>query len=222
MNLDAIIGQLLAKVDGRVCWAMDEADALFSTAYCNDFFGLLRSWHNRRALDPAGPWNKLTLVLSYSAQAHVFITDMNQSPFNVGMRVQLQGFTKEEVAELAGRYGISDAEAVGTACQVADGHPFLTRRALAYLAQGGQASDLMATSALEDGPFGDHLRWLHGSVTSDPEVLVEIQNLLAGRPIQEQRARYRLLSSGVIAVAPGGGHRFRVPAYEPYLRSALA
>ncbi len=221
MNLDSILGGLLEKAEEPVCWAMDEADGLFGRPYANDFFGLLRSWHNRRALDPAGPWSKLTLVLSYAAQAHVFITDVNQSPFNVGVRLALQDFSRAEVEDLAGRYGLSGAEVVDAAHSVAEGHPFLTRRALAYLSQGGKASDLAATCALEDGPFGDHLRWLQGSLISDDEVLGQVRNLLMGQPIADQRARYRLLASGVISVAPGGGFRFRVPAYEPFLRAAL-
>ncbi len=46
-------------------------------------FGLFRSWHNSRALDPTSPLNRLTLAIAYATEAHLFITDLNQSPFNL-------------------------------------------------------------------------------------------------------------------------------------------
>ena len=59
----------------------------------SEVFGLFRSWHNRRALDPSGPWSRLTLAIAYATEAHLFITDLNQSPFNVGTRLTLEDFT---------------------------------------------------------------------------------------------------------------------------------
>ena len=50
----------------------------------------------------------------YATEVHLFIRDLNQSPFNVGTRVALEDFTRPQVARLA--------ELVG-------GHPCLTRRA---------------------------------------------------------------------------------------------
>ena len=36
-------------------WGLDEVDRLF-TCPSSEVFGLFRSWHNERALDPDGPW----------------------------------------------------------------------------------------------------------------------------------------------------------------------
>ena len=68
-------------------------------------FGLFRSWNNERLLDPSGSWSRFTLVIAYATEAHLFITDVNQSPFNVGTRLTLEDFTREQVAELNRRYG---------------------------------------------------------------------------------------------------------------------
>ena len=38
--------------------------------------------------------------IAYATEAHLFITDMNQSPFNVGARLTLKEFSKEQVTEL--------------------------------------------------------------------------------------------------------------------------
>ena len=96
-------------------WGLDEVDRLFPPAcFGSEVFGLFRSWHNRRALDPSGPWSRLTLAIAYATEAHLFITDLNQSPFNVGTRLTLEDFAPAQVADLNGRYGLPlpDGEAV--------------------------------------------------------------------------------------------------------------
>jgi hypothetical protein len=40
---------------------MDEADRLLTVPFHSDFFALMRSWHNNRAVDYQ--WNKLNLVM---------------------------------------------------------------------------------------------------------------------------------------------------------------
>lgn len=220
MNLDALMSGLLEQVDGKVCWGIDEADALFNRPYAGDFYGLLRSWHNRRALDPTGPWGKLTLVLSYATEAHLFITDLNQSPFNVGLKVAVRDFTRSEVETLAARFEVVDRADVLAVLDVANGHPFLTRRALAFLKQGSSSEELRSSAPLVDGPFGDHLHRILASVTYDAQILQEVKNVLANKPISNPVNGYRLMSAGVLATNSSTG-TFRVPAYEHYLRAAL-
>jgi hypothetical protein len=70
---------VLGRIDGPVVWGLDEVDRLFSCEFGSEVFGLFRSWHNRRSLDPAGPWSRLTLALAYATEAYLFITDLNQS-----------------------------------------------------------------------------------------------------------------------------------------------
>src|SRR5207247_1731998 len=97
--------EVLAQSPTPLIWAMDEVDRLFGCPFGSEVFGLFRSWHNARALDPGGPWSRLTLAIAYATEAHLFITDMNQSPFNVGFKVSLQDFSWEQVADLNARYG---------------------------------------------------------------------------------------------------------------------
>src|SRR6185369_13488180 len=91
---------ILNRIYAPLVWGMDEIDRLFATPYGSDVFGLLRSWHNERALDPSGPWSALTIAIAYATEAHLFITDMNQSPFNVGTRLLLEDFSPAQVADL--------------------------------------------------------------------------------------------------------------------------
>lgn len=221
MNLDSVLGKLLTLAGGRVCWGFDEADALFGRPYMNNFFGLLRSWHNRRALDPDGPWGKLTLFLSYATEAHLFISDLNQSPFNVGLKIQLRDFGLGEIAELAGLHGITEESQITTVARITGGQPYLARRALAILSQGTDPTELETAFAQPDGPIGDHLHRIFESIRVDPNILSEVRNALAGRPLQDPNSRYRLIAAGVFALRPDQAVAFRVPAYETYLRAAL-
>ncbi len=221
MNFDEIMGQLLSQADGHVCWAIDEVDRLFGRPYANDFFGLLRSWHNRRALDPQGPWGKLTLALAYATEAHLFITDLSQSPFNVGVRLPLRDFSRAEVRELAECYAISDEEAIEAAFATTNGHPFLARRALAFLSQGRTARDLEATCTLPDGPFGDHLHGVLGTILHDEELVKEVRRLQAGEPFSKPTTRFRLMAAGILTMTSSSSDQFRVPGYGPCLVAAL-
>jgi hypothetical protein len=71
---------VLGALKGPLVWGMDEVDRLFVTPYGSEFFGLLRSWHNERALEPHGPWSMLSIAIAYATEANLFITDLNQSP----------------------------------------------------------------------------------------------------------------------------------------------
>jgi serine/threonine protein kinase len=92
--------EALRKYQEPIVWGLDEVDRLFTCQFGSEVFGLFRSWHNKRALDPAGPWHRLTLAIAYATEAHLFITDLNQSPFNVGTRLQLEDFTLAQIADL--------------------------------------------------------------------------------------------------------------------------
>ncbi|MBA3727348.1 MAG: AAA-like domain-containing protein, partial [Armatimonadetes bacterium] len=222
-NLDAILGKLLAQCGRPVCWGIDEADLLFDRPYTNDFFGLLRSWHNRRALDPGGPWSKLTLVLAYATEAHLFISDLNQSPFNVGVRLTLKDFSEKELRTLQDRFEPLQGKDVSPKVfEVTHGHPYLSQCAFAFLAQGGAIEDLAAKAARQDGPFGTHLSRMLVSVAHSEETLAEVERMLRGRPFEHPTTRYRLQSAGLIGSTEDGEPHFRVPAYETYLRAALS
>ncbi|MBI5708112.1 MAG: AAA-like domain-containing protein [Armatimonadetes bacterium] len=221
-NLNAVLGKLLANTDQHVCWAIDEADLLFDRPYTNDFFGLLRSWYNRRALDPHGPWRRLTLVLTYAREATLFISDVNQSPFNVGVRLHVKDFSLNELMQLQSRYAsLTGRDLSPGVFELTHGHPYLSQIAFAYLAQGGAMEELASTAADHNGPFGSHLKHMLMAIAQQEETLDEVKRLLRGDSLLNPTTRYRLESTGLITLRKDGGQEFRVPAYESYLRTAL-
>ena len=67
--------------------------------------------------------------MAYATESHRFITDLNQSPFNVGTRLVLEDFSLEQVAELNQRYGSPLRVQTGLAgfFKLVGGHPYLVR-----------------------------------------------------------------------------------------------
>jgi serine/threonine protein kinase len=215
--------EVLGSTDARVVWGLDEVDRLFSCDFASEVFGLFRAWHNRRSLDPRGPWKRLTLAIAYATEAHLFITDVNQSPFNVGTRVQLDDFTVGQVAELNRRYGspLQDAGELDRYYALVGGHPYLVRRGLHEMAHGGDLAAFEAEADRDEGPLGDHLRRILVTLAKDPALCDVVRGVLRGEPCPTQESFYRLRSAGVMVGDSAQSVRPRCRVYETYLSRHL-
>jgi class 3 adenylate cyclase len=214
-------------LEGRnthLVWALDELDWLFSCPYHSEVFGLFRSWHNRRILDPAGPWSRLTLAIAYATEAHLFITDMNQSPFNVGTRLKVEDFSLKQVRDLNVRYSgpLRDEHELSRFYALLNGHPFLTHLGIKTMADHRMTLDeLEAQADHEEGPFSDHLRRLRNSLTRDPELTERVSQLLHGSAALKPESFYRLRSAGVIIGETEREAGLRCKLYTTYLQRHL-
>ena len=186
-------------------------------------FGLFRSWHNERSLDPSSPWSRLTLAIAYATEAHLFITDLNQSPFNVGTRLLLDDFTPDHVAELNRRYNAAlSASEVAHFHALVGGQPYLARRGLSELkARHWHLEQLEAEADQDEGPFSDHLRRLLASLQRSPELTDVVRALLIGQPCATPETFYRLRAAGVLVGASSQDARFRCRLYATYLARHL-
>jgi DNA-binding winged helix-turn-helix (wHTH) protein len=205
-------------------WGLDEVDRLFNYDYASEIFGLLRSWHNIRALEPAGPWQRLTLALAYATESHLFITDLNQSPFNVGLQLTLEDFTIAQVAELNRRYGepLRDEGEIGRFYKLIGGHPYLAQRGLYEMRKRGIGlAEVEARAALDEGVFGDHLRRLLTSLESNEALCDELRAFLRGEIGLTRTSFYHLRSAGVLVGDSPKEARLRCELYEIYLKKHL-
>ena len=214
---------VLSQIAIHVFWGLDEVDRLFTTNFGGQVFGMFRAWHNRRALDPGGPWSKLTLAIAYATEAHLFITDLNQSPFNVGTRIILEDFTLEQVTELNHRYGdpLRDQKELNHFIALLGGQPYLTRRAFHELVTRDSSYDVFETAAeREEGIFGDHLRRILLSLRKDANLIQSVTGVLTGQPCPAE-SFYRLRSAGVLAGDSAKEARPRCQLYSNYLKQHL-
>ena len=224
-NFDRFVGRLLVPAAEKpIVWAIDEADRIFSCDFRDDVFGKLRAWHNDRALDPAGPWAQFSLILSYSTEAHLFITNLNQSPFNVGTHVSLTDFTPEQTADLHERYGspFGSGDALERLQGLVGGHPYLTSRAFYEAKRNGLTLDrLEETADQADGVFADHLEHLRFVLGLAPTLAAAVRaHLREGIPPTPEQF-LRLCSAGVMAGTDPAQMRPRCALYERYLLRML-
>ena len=221
MNMDNFVRALLESSDTPFVWFMDEADKLFGVPFASDFFGLVRSWHNCRATEPDGPWNRLTVVIGYATEAHLFIQDLNQSPFNVGRQVDLQDFTLSHLEEMNRLYDspLASASDVKRLFDLVEGQPFLSRRAFDVLSRRSMTLDeLIASADRDDGPFGDHLKRILISVSQIPGVLDALRGSLKNPELRDTDGYHRLLAAGIVRQESDRTLRLRCELYQRYLQ----
>ncbi|MBT6804050.1 MAG: ATPase, partial [Verrucomicrobia bacterium] len=184
-----------------------------------------RSWHNERALDPSGPWAGLTLSIAYATEAHLFISDMNQSPFNVGTRLSLEDFAIDQIKELDNRYGnpLKSDEEVQQFQNLLGGHPYLVRRGLHEMASKKIDFTTLETEAdKDDGIFGDHLRRILVLLAKDPDLTEILKGVTEGKPCPTPESFYRLRSAGIIHGDSQTECSTRCALYARFLKRHLA
>jgi hypothetical protein len=222
-NLEQYLRRSLRKLDKPLVWALDEVDRLFEAPYGSDIFGLLRTWSQYRSLDPDGPWNQLILVLSYSTEPHLFIRNLDQSPFNVGLPLELRDFTRAQVDDLNSRYGCPlDASELDAFYDLLGGQPYLVRTAFYELVRHDTPLvTLLERAAEDDWVFGDHLRRLLALLGRDPELPAVVKDVILHGRCSSEHAFYRLRSAGLLAGRSACQVGLRTQLYKRYLQRHL-
>jgi hypothetical protein len=204
-----------------VLMLLDEVDRLFAFPYRDDFFGLIRSWHNNRAFDQR--WERFSIVLALATEATQLITDQNQSPFNVGYGFETRDFNREEVIELNVRHGSPVArDEVDEFMSLLHGHPLLVRKALYEgVMRGWPFRRIVDTACDDDGPFGDHLQRLLLWLTRNNDLRNEMMLVLREGRCSDDVAFYRLRAAGLIIGHSRGKASPRCGLYARYLGARL-
>ncbi len=175
---------LLRQVNRPLVLAINELNRLFKyPLLTRDFLSMLRFWHEQSKADPR--WQNLRLILVHSTDVYVSL-HLSQSPFNVGLSVQLPLFTLEQTAELARRYGLNldrdrnDLKLLEQLSQLINGHPFLTSLAFYHLQKKLiSLSELIVTAATPEGIFHNHLLSLLVTLQSEPELVTAFREAIA-------------------------------------------
>jgi hypothetical protein len=119
----------LAETSGPVVIFVDEIDSTLGLPFAPDLFAGIRACYNSRARDAR--FRRLTFVLLGVAQPTDLIADPRRTPFNVGTRIELSDFQRDEARPLAEGLGPGSAERDEILEKVldwTDGHPYLTQK----------------------------------------------------------------------------------------------
>ena len=199
--------------------AIDEADSLLESPFRSDFFGMLRNWHNERAMKPA--WKRFALAMVISTEPSMLITDLSQSPFNVGTGVPMEDLTLGEAAHINQHHGcLLNEKRLETLNDLLGGHPYLTRKALYQLGKDRFTFESMIAQAdSETGPFGDHLCALLARLHLRPELIDALRRGLKGDRIVDNY-RHSLIAGGLMR-EEAGRMVARNRLYDTYFRRVL-
>ncbi|MDJ0515801.1 MAG: AAA-like domain-containing protein [Trichodesmium sp. MO_231.B1] len=148
---------LLKEIKTPIVLGLDEVDQLFQNQdLATQFFALLRAWHEQGKNNP--DWQRLRLIIVHSKEVYIPL-NINQSPFNVGLGIELPEFNLEQVKDLVQRHGLiwSDAQ-IETLMEMLGGHPYLVRLALYEIASGKMTLErLLELAPTDEGPYYNHL-----------------------------------------------------------------
>ncbi|RUT01454.1 hypothetical protein DSM106972_065510 [Dulcicalothrix desertica PCC 7102] len=169
---------LLPEINQPLTLGLDEVDKVFEYPdISSDFFGLLRVLHEEGKQRTI--WKKLRLVIVHSTEVYVPI-NLNQSPFNVGLPVELPEFLPDQVQHLAQLHQLnwSDREALQL-MKMVGGHPFLVRLALYHVArQDTTLAQLLQTAPTTTGIYSTYLRRLESILEQHPELEAGLKQII--------------------------------------------
>ncbi|HLO51932.1 MAG TPA: AAA-like domain-containing protein [Kamptonema sp.] len=170
---------ILAEINSPLILALNEVNRIFEyPKIAREFLPLLRSWHEEaKRIETL---EKLRLIVLHSTEIYIPLK-LTESPFNVGLPLQLPYFIEDQVVALAQRHGLdwtdsSDAERL---MAMVGGHPYLVRLALYHLCQNGLTLDrLLQEAPTIAGIYKDYLRSFWGILQEYPELSVALKQVV--------------------------------------------
>jgi hypothetical protein len=213
---------LLPTCQQPLVLALDEVDTLFNyPATADAFFALLRACYEEARNDPR--WQLLRLILVHSTDAYIPL-NIHQSPFNVGMPVELPEFNPQQVATLAERHSLHwTMDQVQLLMDLLGGHPYLIRLALYHMVQTPTSlEDLLATALSTHSPFFPHLQNLTLLLQDHGDWLEVLrQSLTQSQPIHLPAVdQFQLTRLGILTLQ-NGNLRVRCELYRQWLQAYL-
>ncbi len=191
---------LLAATQTPLVLGLDEVDRLFPyTEVVEDFLGMLRSWHEKAKISDI--WKKLRLVMAHSTEVYIPL-DMNQSPFNAGVPVELLEFDSQQIHDLARLHGLEwDEGQLRELISAIGGHPYLVRLAMYEISCGKiSLTQLLKNAASESGIYSSHLRKHLEILQHNPELALALKKVVnSAEPVElDSMQIYKLHSMGIV------------------------
>lgn len=196
---------ILEQLHSPVLLAVNAVDRVFEyPIIANDFLSMLRFWHEQAK--QVEIWQQLRLILVHTTEIYIPLK-LHQSPFNVGLSIQLPPFTLEQVQELARHYGLEWAnnkeglQRLAPLIEMVGGHPYLVNVALYHLCrQEVTLEELLQSAPTGAGIYANHLQSLLALLRDRAELASALQQVVTAKgSVQlETIAAYKLESLGLV------------------------
>ncbi|BAZ33094.1 TPR repeat-containing protein [Cylindrospermum sp. NIES-4074] len=192
---------LLKQIDTPLVLALDEVNYIFEHPHvAKDVLPLFRSWYEEAKREPI--WQKLRLIIVHSTEIYVPL-QLKQSPFNVGLPIELSSFSLEQVQQLAQCYGLNwtDGQEATELMAMVEGHPALVHMAIYHLSRGEMTfAQFLDTAATSKGIYSSHLQRHQAILQEQPDLAKALDSVInAQQPISlDSLMTYKLSSMGLI------------------------
>ena len=191
---------LLAKSTQPVLLVLDDVDRLFDyPELADEFFGLLRSWHEQAK--NGGVWQQLRLIVAHSSEVYIPL-NTNKSPFNVGVPIELQPFTGEQVEELAEKYHLELSQLdIKKLMEISGGQPYLVQLGLYSLKRDNlTVGELLEEAIAGTGIFANHLQRLLWTLQQNSDLAATYGRIIdSSSPVDMQLLQaFKLESLGLV------------------------
>jgi hypothetical protein len=225
---------ILDKINDALVIGIDNFEYIFPNVNLFKIFApLLRTWYEKGA-DTNNPWKKLRLIVVHSTEKYPEL-DINRSPFAVGTRIKIGGFTLEETKKICGKYEINDIKEkdLNRLINLVNGHPYLINQAFTYLSKFLRSKSLesaeietamnklLKTAGTEEGEaFIYHLRELLDDLEKN-HLKGAYQKVLLEKRIKfdDTILRFKLDSLGLTKFVDGDFSTPFCPLYSKYFLS---
>ena len=169
---------ILEQIDSPLVLALDEVNQVFQHPnIAEDFLPLLRSCYEEAKRLPI--WQKFRLIIVHSTEIYVPL-QLEQSPFNIGLPIDLQSFNEQQVEELVAKYELNwkNTDKVRQLMELVRGHPALIHLALYHISQGDiTLENLLANAATSTGIYSHHLQRHWITLQEKPELASAFQTV---------------------------------------------
>ncbi|NEP56741.1 MAG: hypothetical protein F6K31_06910 [Symploca sp. SIO2G7] len=210
---------LLEQLKNPLVLALDEVSILFEKPkVAQEFLTLLRAWHEKAKV--VSLWQQLRLVMVQSTEVYLPL-NINQSPFNVGLGIELEPLTTQQVQDLVQRHRLMfNSKQLAELIGLVAGHPYLVRLTLYHLAREELTlEELMATAATDTGIYSNHLHRHLWNLQQHPKLAAACHQILSTtEPVElEQVQGFKLYSMGLIKLQ-GNRVTFSCDLYRRYFQ----
>ena len=191
---------LLSTINSPIVLGLDDIDQVFQyPKVAADFLTLLRVWNDKSSNNEI--WKKLRLVIVHSKEVDIPL-NINQSPFNVGLPIELPELNQSQVQNLVQRYQLNWTEPqIQQLMVMVGGNPYLIQRALYEIARGKMSlTQLLQTAPTEEGIYSNYLRCHLSNLQKDVNLVAAFKKVIADpQPVQIETAlAVKLRSMGLI------------------------
>ena len=214
---------LLEQIDSALVLALNEVNRVFEYPnIAQEFLPMLRFWHEQA--QAVEGWQKLRLVVVHATEIYIPLK-LNQSPFNVGLSIQLPQFNLEQVQDLAQRYGLNwtDNSSTEQLMAMVGGNPYMVNVALYYLCRGHiTLEELLESAPTPTGVYSHHLRSYLAMLQDETQLSSALQQVVTadGSVQLEAITAYKLESMGLVQLE-GNLAKPSCELYRLYFREHL-